>query len=95
PIDGRAELEKMITLYQERKLLDLYQVIMTSEMSDSMETALLTDRNQVMADRIEKMMKEKAVFAAIGSAHLPGDKGVLKLLQERGYKVRPIGRSYR
>jgi uncharacterized protein YbaP (TraB family) len=90
PSDGKKEMEQMIKLYQQRHLLDLYQVIAASEMSDSMETAFITDRNQIMADRIEAMMMRKPVFAAIGSAHLPGDKGVLRLLQDRGYKVRAI-----
>ncbi|MDB5257775.1 MAG: hypothetical protein JWM14_2470 [Chitinophagaceae bacterium] len=90
PTDSRAELEKMIQLYQERKLLDLYDVITTSGMSDSVETALLTDRNKLMAFRIETMMLRKPVFAAIGSAHLPGEKGVLELLRRKGYKVRAV-----
>jgi uncharacterized protein YbaP (TraB family) len=92
PTDSRAEFEKMIELYRERKLLDLYLLITTSGMSDSVETALLTDRNKLMAYRIETMMLRKPVFAAIGSAHLPGDKGVLELLRRKGYKIRAVGR---
>jgi uncharacterized protein len=92
PTDSRQELEQMIRLYQERKLLDLYDVITTSGMSDSIETALLTDRNKLMAFRIESMMLRKPVFAAIGSAHLPGDQGVLELLRKKGYKVRAVGK---
>jgi len=92
PMDSQAELEKMIALYRERKLLDLYDLITASGMSDSVEAALLTDRNKLMAYRIESMMLRKPVFAAIGSAHLPGDKGVLELLRKKGYKVRAIGK---
>ncbi|MDB5274521.1 MAG: hypothetical protein JWO58_2888 [Chitinophagaceae bacterium] len=92
PADGKAELEKMIQLYQERKLLDLYELIITSEMSDSMETALLTDRNKLMTYRIESMMLRKGTFVAIGAAHLPGDKGVLRLLQNKGYTIRAVGK---
>ncbi len=90
PTDSHAELEKMIQLYQERKLLDLYALIITSDMSDSVETALLTDRNKLMAFRIEGMMLRKPVFAAVGSAHLPGDKGVLELLRKKGYEIRAV-----
>ncbi|MBC7488507.1 MAG: TraB/GumN family protein [Cytophagaceae bacterium] len=91
PTDSRAEFEKMIDLYKERKLLDLYALIATSGMSDSIETALLTDRNKLMAFRIETMMLRKPTFAAIGSAHLPGDKGVLELLRSKGYRIRAVG----
>ncbi len=93
PTDSRAEFEKMITLYRERKLLDLYALLISSGMSDSLETVLLTDRNVLMANRIETMMLGKPVFAAIGSAHLPGDKGVLELLRKKGYKVRAVDSS--
>jgi uncharacterized protein YbaP (TraB family) len=92
PTDSRAEFEQMIELYRERKLLDLYSLITTSGMSDSVEAALLTDRNKLMAFRIETMMLSKSVFAAIGSAHLLGDKGVLELLRKKGYKVRAVGK---
>lgn len=92
PTDSRAEFEKMIGLYRERKLLDLYEVITISGMSDSVEAALLTDRNKLMAYRIETMMLRKPVFAAIGAAHLPGDKGVLELLRKKGYKIRAVGK---
>lgn len=90
PTDSRAEFEKMIGLYRDRKLLDLYEVITASGMSDSVEAALLNDRNKLMAYRIETMMLRKPVFAAIGSAHLPGDKGVLELLRRKGYKIRAV-----
>ncbi len=90
PTGSQAEFEKMIELYRERKLLDLYEVITTAGMSDSVETALLTDRNKLMAYRIEAMMLRKPVFAAIGSAHLPGDKGVLELLRRKGYRIRAV-----
>jgi uncharacterized protein len=92
PTESREELEQMIRLYQARKLLDLYALLTTSGMSDSVETALLTDRNKLMVFRIETMMLRKPVFAAIGSAHLPGDKGVLELLRKKGYKVRAVGK---
>jgi len=92
PTDSRAEFEQMINLYKERKLLDLYELITTSGMSDSVEAALLTDRNKLMAFRIETMLLRKPTFAAIGSAHLPGDKGVLELLRKKGYKVRAVGK---
>lgn len=92
PTDSREEFENMIGLYQERKLLDLYALITSSGMSDSVETALLTDRNKLMAFRIETMMLRKPTFAAVGAAHLPGEKGVLELLRKKGYKIRAVGR---
>ena len=48
----------------------------------------LWDRNRGMAEKIEKFLdgREK-VFVVVGAAHLVGDKGVLSLLRQKGYKV--------
>ena len=46
-----------------------------------------------MAERIEQLMLRKPVFAAIGTAHLAGEKGVLALFVRRGYKVRAVDKK--
>ena len=48
---------------------------------------LLTDRNRRMVERALPVMNKKTVFIAIGAAHLPGDGGVLDLLEKQGYQV--------
>ena len=42
-----------------------------------------------MANRSEKYLKEHSVFIAVGAAHLPGKKGIIHLLRNKGYKVEP------
>lgn len=50
--------------------------------------AMLTDRNIVMADKVEELLKgDKDVFYMVGSAHMIGEDGIVKLLQDRGYTV--------
>jgi uncharacterized protein YbaP (TraB family) len=59
-------------------------------------TELITKRNIIMADRINDWIKDgKTLFAGIGMLHLPdenseGIKGVVTLLKEKGYTLRPI-----
>ncbi|MEN8219090.1 MAG: TraB/GumN family protein [Pseudomonadota bacterium] len=48
---------------------------------------IVDDRNIRMLDRMEKRLQEGNAFIAVGALHLPGDKGLLKLLQARGYRV--------
>ncbi len=66
---------------------------------DSIDRAMYTDhylnnmlyiRNEHMARRLDSAMQRHKVFAGIGAAHLPGKKGVLALLREKGYRVRPL-----
>ena len=58
--------------------------------ADMMEKTLINDRNARMVQRMETRFHEGAAFIAIGALHLPGDKGVLQLLENRGYKLRAL-----
>ncbi|HZR29035.1 MAG TPA: TraB/GumN family protein [Terriglobales bacterium] len=52
---------------------------------------LIEDRNTGMAERVEQYLKGKEqCFVVVGSGHLVGDKGIVKLLQAKGYKVERI-----
>ncbi|HLJ25239.1 MAG TPA: TraB/GumN family protein [Candidatus Angelobacter sp.] len=52
---------------------------------------LLDDRNGPMAERIDGYLKGKEqCFVVVGAAHLVGDKGIVKLLQQKNYKVELI-----
>lgn len=56
--------------------------------------ALITRRNQVMANGLDTLMRKQSVFCAIGSGHLYGADGVIQLLRNKGYHVRPVTASY-
>lgn len=47
-------------------------------------------RNAEWLPKIEKMMSEDASFIALGISHLEGEKGILKLLESKGYTLTPI-----
>jgi len=60
-------------------------------MPESVKKKLLDDRNVAMADRVDGYLKGKEpCFVVVGAAHLPGEKGVVKLLQSKGYKVEQV-----
>ncbi|MBY0012425.1 TraB/GumN family protein [Paenibacillus typhae] len=52
--------------------------------------AMLVDRNIGMADKIDgylKNGKNEEYFIVVGAAHYLGEHGIVKLLQDKGYKV--------
>lgn len=54
------------------------------------EDLFLTNRNQKWIAEIEKLISKKTTFIAIGAAHLPGENGVLKLLEKKGYTINAL-----
>jgi uncharacterized protein YbaP (TraB family) len=60
---------------------------------DAFVDALLDKRNVGMAAKVVELMKsgpKKTYFIAVGAAHMPGEKGIVKLLTDKGLKVRRI-----
>lgn len=55
--------------------------------NDMMLDRLIDRRNDLMATRLENMLKQNKSFAAVGALHLPGPSGVLNLLAQRGFII--------
>lgn len=51
---------------------------------------LLVQRNHRMAERLAPRLKQGNAFIAVGALHLPGKDGLLELLEQRGYRIRPL-----
>jgi uncharacterized protein YbaP (TraB family) len=52
---------------------------------------LVDDRNVSMGARIDEYLKgNESCFVVVGAAHLIGDKGIVKLLQDKGYRVERV-----
>lgn len=54
---------------------------------------IFTDRNELMANRTEKLLAEGPVFIAVGCGHLCGSNGLVQQYRDMGYTVRPIDLS--
>ena len=55
-----------------------------------LEEAIFTKRNRLMVERMEKIMLHHSTLVAVGAFHLPGDKGMLQLLEANGYFIIPV-----
>ena len=83
----RKHILKWAQLYEDGRLQQLY--LSSKKSLGKMKRVLLYDRNLIMADRITEILKEQTLFCAVGAAHLPGEKGVLRLLKKNGMIVSP------
>jgi uncharacterized protein YbaP (TraB family) len=77
-------------------LNELYDLAMDMPATDSPELVdefmgrLLQDRNHRMAERITGLLEQGNALIAVGALHLPGEEGVLALLEAQGHLVSPV-----
>lgn len=69
-------------------LLDSLETI--TVFSEAFQEKFLYKRNEIQANSIDTIMKKHALFVGVGAAHLPGARGVIEMLRERGYTLRPV-----
>ncbi|MEM6966974.1 MAG: TraB/GumN family protein, partial [Bacteroidota bacterium] len=74
--------------------LDAIEAFLKIRSDSAYNEASLTKRNVIMADNIKKIIHDHSLFAAMGAAHLPGEGGVIKLLEQAGYNMRPVTATF-
>ncbi|MEQ8355832.1 MAG: TraB/GumN family protein [Kiloniellaceae bacterium] len=78
-VDG--DLGMLMALTQER--LGKYP----PDVAEMLEFRIVTNRNRIMVERALPHMEKGSTFIAVGAGHLPGEEGILSLLERRGYRV--------
>ncbi|MDF1529267.1 MAG: TraB/GumN family protein [Sedimenticola sp.] len=58
-----------------------------AQLGEKFQLAVVDERNLRMANRLEVPLAQGGLFVAVGALHLPGEKGLLRLLEQRGYRV--------
>jgi len=90
------QYEQMLDAYLSRDLNRLQeaanqQMATTSKrLADYFQTVGIDQRNEQMLERLLPLLKDGGVFVAIGALHLPGDKGLIRLLRRSGYQLSAI-----
>jgi len=59
-------------------------------LEDRVQEQLIDRRNRLMVERMLPLLVKGHAFVAVGALHLPGRKGILSLLVERGFRVERI-----
>ena len=87
---NNSEYNNMVDCYLKKDINKLGELMNDAELSPEFYSNFLVKRNQNWLPLISKLAQEKPIFIAVGAGHLPGEQGVLKLLQGAGYTVTPI-----
>ncbi|MCB9203183.1 MAG: TraB/GumN family protein [Flavobacteriales bacterium] len=92
-LNGKPYGEALKDYYREKNL-DMIDSLHTLYSSPEELSGILYKRNHVMLKSMDSLMQKGSLFAAVGAAHLPGKKGLIESLREKGYKVKPVFSNY-
>ncbi|MBL7752943.1 MAG: TraB/GumN family protein [Chitinophagaceae bacterium] len=89
-LSNKDQHDQMTTLYKNRDVEGLYDLISrSSEMKDHRDL-FLHQRNKNWVNQLPDILKEVPSFIAVGAGHLGGPQGVIALLRAKGFKVEPV-----
>lgn len=77
--------EQLMRLYSAGNLDGLWKIL-----SPNMDIEEMQSRNNTMLNNIIAQLDKGTVCAVVGAAHLPGNIGLIHLLELKGYRLRPV-----
>ncbi len=91
----QQDIQQMKRLYLQRDLAGLVSAANRYELAETprhrhLLQKLLFERNGRFFQRMDPYLQQGAAFIALGALHLPGERGLLALLERAGYTVEPI-----
>ncbi|MFM6926043.1 MAG: TraB/GumN family protein [Ferruginibacter sp.] len=88
---SKKYFSQMITAYLEQRLDKIERIINNPEFgSTENQDILLDNRNRNWIGQLKGIMKNGAVFVAVGAGHLVGEAGLIALLRAEGYTVKGV-----
>ena len=84
------EYERAFKLYKEEQIDQYVKEYLVEDLSLRGKELLIDQRNLNWMGDIERLLSTDKAFIAVGMGHLGGEKGLLSLLEERGYALERI-----
>ncbi len=88
----RKQLANIVQMYKSQHVEGMYQMVAEGKELGAHADALLANRNRKWIPLIENEIKTQSSFIAVGAGHLGGHNGVIELLKQQGFLLRPITR---
>lgn len=94
-IDSMDKSRKYFALmnkaYLQQDMSAIEKLVFDTEMGmKDNEDILLNKRNKDWVNKLKNIMKNNPVFIAVGTGHLIGNDGIIQLLKNEGYQLRPL-----
>ncbi len=90
-VDNMGEFGSLIDLYLSQNVDSMYYFIHNSDSYFAdYEEEFLSKRNRNWVPKITTILSNQNAFIAVGAGHLGGPNGLITLLRQKGYTVKPI-----
>ena len=96
--DKERAYQQMLDAYLTGNLSELVKISDSQlpedqRLADMVNSKLITERNQLMFNRMQYQLQAGNAFIAIGALHLAGNEGLLEKLREAGYRLTRVRAS--
>lgn len=87
--DSKGLLQQLTNAYKSQNLDTLWKVFQ-EQMTGYEYDAIVKVRNLNWEKQMKEILPKQTTLFVVGAGHLPGEYGMINLLQEAGYKVKPV-----
>ncbi len=89
--NSKELLQELTAAYKTQNLDTLWKIFQ-DQMTQLEYDALVKTRNLNWLEEMKVLLPTQSTLYVVGAGHLPGDAGMINLLREAGYKVKPVKR---
>ena len=87
--DSKRLLQQLTNAYKSQNLDTLWKVFQ-EQMTGYEYDAIVKVRNLNWEKQMKELLPKQSTLFVVGAGHLPGESGMINLLREAGYKVKPV-----
>ena len=87
--DSKGLLQQLTNAYKSQNLDTLWKVFQ-EQMTGYEYDAIVKVRNLNWEKQMKELLPQQTTLFVVGAGHLPGEYGMINLLREAGFKVKPV-----
>ena len=87
--DSKGLLQQLTNAYKSQNLDTLWKVFQ-EQMTGYEYDAIVKVRNLNWEKQMKELLPKQSTLFVVGAGHLPGESGMINLLREAGYKIKPV-----
>ncbi len=95
--NGFKQREQIMQHYRKNNIQAIYELMMKNFTPEEeiVYNLMFPKRHEVWVPNMIDLMQKQSCFFAVGVGHLPGEQGLLRILENQGFKVRPVNMDFK